>query len=82
MLNGLKGEDCDFADVVKKARQRCEAEFADRGQEARVEDTADWSYEEELELLKEEVQSVADQCRKDETKKMVNLIEVRKLSRI
>lgn len=27
--------------------------------------------------LKEEVGSVADQCRKDETKKMVNLIEVR-----
>lgn len=36
----------------------------------------DWSYEEELELLKEEITHVADQCRADETKKMLNQIEV------
>lgn len=40
------------------------------------EGSTEWNWAEELELLKEEVKSVADQCRKDETKKMVNTIEV------
>jgi hypothetical protein len=44
--------------------------------EAFIED-ADWSFQEELEQLKEEITHVADQLRADETKKMVNLIEVR-----
>lgn len=35
----------------------------------------DWVWEDELELLKEEIGVVADQCRKDETKKMLNQIE-------
>ena len=39
----------------------------------------DWVWEDEMESLKEEITHVADQCRKDETKKMVNLIEVRLL---
>jgi hypothetical protein len=36
----------------------------------------DWTWEDEFVLLKEEMASVGDQCRKDETKKMVNTIEV------
>jgi hypothetical protein len=35
-----------------------------------------WVWEDEMDLLKEDVSSVADMCRRDETKKMVNLIEV------
>ena len=37
----------------------------------------DWVWEDEMESLKEEISHLADQCRKDETKKMINLIEVR-----
>ncbi|KAF5355429.1 hypothetical protein D9758_006402 [Tetrapyrgos nigripes] len=80
ILNGLKGDDYSFADVVNAARTRCEKRFVEGATEAVVDDEteegkAHWSWEEELSLLKEEVGSVADQCRKDETKKMVNQIE-------
>lgn len=71
----MKGDNYDFAKVVAKASQTCEDTFTAGGSEALVEGT-DWSWEEELELLRVEVKSVADQCRKDETKKMINLIEV------
>jgi hypothetical protein len=43
--------------------------------EALLPDT-DWSYEEELESLRQEFGVVADQLRADETKKMINNIEV------
>lgn len=75
MLDGLKGEGYSFADVVSAARERCLTRFETGAKEALVEDT-DWTWEDEMISLKEEVGSVADQCRKDETKKMVNLIEV------
>ncbi|KAJ6625760.1 RHD3/Sey1 [Mycena sp. CBHHK59/15] len=74
MLDGLHGEGYNFADVVSKARARCLGRFETGAKEALVEAT-DWAWEDEMELLKEEVGSVADQCRKDETKKMVNQIE-------
>jgi len=74
-MEGLHGEEYSFADVVAKARERCEGRFKEGAVEVMVEGT-DWSWEEELALLKEEVGSVADQCRKDETKKMINTIEV------
>ena len=80
LLSGLKGPEYDFAEVVLKARVKCERRFTEGAKEAVVEDSGGWAWEEELELLKEEVGSVADMCRKDETKKMVNLIEVRKAS--
>ena len=75
MLDGMKGDDYSFADIVSSARTKCETTFEEGAKEALVEGT-DWSWEDESELLKEEIKSVADQCRKDETKKMVNLIEV------
>jgi hypothetical protein len=75
LLNGLRGETYDFADVVSKARERCLGTFSEGAKEALVEGT-DWVWTDEFESLKEEVRSVADQCRKDETKKMLNLIEV------
>ncbi|KAF9067200.1 RHD3/Sey1 [Rhodocollybia butyracea] len=79
ILEGLKGEEYNFADVVNKAKAKCENKFVEAAKESVVDDSeegkADWNWEEELVLLKEEVKSVADQCRKDETKKMVNAIE-------
>ena len=75
MLDGLHGEDYDFANVFKRARERSERTFSEGGKEALVGGT-DWSWEEELELLRDEIRAVADQCRKDETTKMINLIEV------
>ncbi|KAF5351989.1 hypothetical protein D9756_007623 [Leucocoprinus leucothites] len=74
LLNGLKGDEYDFGDVVLKARAKWEGMFEERAKEAFVEGT-DWVWEDELELLKEEIGGVADQCRKDETKKMINQIE-------
>ena len=71
----MRGEEYNFADVVGKARTKCETRFADGAKEVLLEDT-DWTWQDELESLKEEISNVADQCRKDETKKMVNLIEV------
>ncbi len=74
---GLKVEGYNFADVVGKARADAEARFSDGAKEAVVtEGDASWQWEEELRLLRDEVQSVADQLRKDETKNMFSTIEV------
>ncbi|KAG6900781.1 Dynamin-like GTPase that mediates homotypic ER fusion [Termitomyces sp. T159_Od127] len=74
ILDGLRGESYNFADVVFEAQERCVDTFSTGAKEALVEGT-DWAWQDELESLKEEVRGVADQCRKDETKKMINLIE-------
>lgn len=79
MHDGMRGESYDFADIVKAARERCEKAFEEGGSEVvpvEGEEAVHWSYEEEFNLLREEMGIVADQCRKDETKKMVNVIEV------
>ena len=77
IVTGLKVDGYNFADVVMKARAGAEALFCDGAQEAVVvEEDTTWQWEEELRLLRDEIQSVADQLRKDETKKMVNAIEV------
>ncbi|KAF8444787.1 root hair defective 3 GTP-binding protein [Boletus edulis BED1] len=68
------GTDYNFGDVVGKATSECETRFQAGGKEACIEET-EWSWEEELELLREEIANVAEVFRKDETKKMVNLIE-------
>ena len=74
---GLKVDGYNFADVVWKARADAELRFGEGAREAVVtEGDASWQWEEELRLLRDEIQSVADQLRKDETKKMVNAIEV------
>ncbi|KAF8331879.1 protein SEY1 [Cantharellus anzutake] len=74
VLDGLKGDSYDFASVVKGARATWEGAFTDGAKEALLADT-DWSFEEELASLVEEITHIADQCRADETKKMVNQIE-------
>jgi hypothetical protein len=43
--------------------------------EVKVDDT-DWEYEHELGLVDDDLMHIADKCRADETKKMVNAIEV------
>jgi hypothetical protein len=75
MVEGVKNDKYNFGDIVSNARQRCEDTFMDGTKEALIEGT-DWSWQGELRLLKEEVQQVANQFRRDETKKMLNSIEV------
>lgn len=79
MIEGMRSEGYSLADVVALTQKRCEKRFVDGSQEAKLEDT-DWVWEDELELLREEMRSVADQCRADETKKLLNSTEVRILS--
>ena len=82
----LRGEGYHFGEVVTKARERLESRFRTGAEEARKvkeddESEEEWSWREEEELLREEVSVVASQMRADETKKMVNQIEVcRKIS--
>ncbi|KZP11511.1 RHD3-domain-containing protein [Athelia psychrophila] len=73
-LDGLKGDNYHFANVVAKARERCETRFKISAQEAVVEGT-DWTWDEEMNLLRNEIVAVGDQCRKDETEKMLDIIE-------
>ncbi|KAN0091284.1 RHD3/Sey1 [Tylopilus felleus] len=68
------GTDYNFGDVVGKATNECETRFQAGGKEACIEEK-EWSWVEELGLLREEMTNVAEVFRKDETKKMVNLIE-------
>ena len=75
MLNGMKGEGYNFADIVSEAKAKYEELFLGAAQEVLLKDTH-WSYQEEFSLFRDEIGMVADQCRKDETKKMVNVIEV------
>lgn len=74
LVEGLRGEDYSFASVVSQAHQKCESTFSVGAKEALLEDT-DWTWVDELDLLKEEIGHVADQCRKDETKKLLNQAE-------
>ncbi|EJD03026.1 root hair defective 3 GTP-binding protein [Fomitiporia mediterranea MF3/22] len=74
MQEGMRVEGYNFADVCSQARELCEKRFVNGAKEAKLEDT-DWVWEDELGLLREEMGSVADQCRADETKKMINSIE-------
>lgn len=74
LLEGLKGEDYNFGEVVTRVTKKCEDTFSSGAKETLVEGT-DWRWEEELDVIREEMRGLADQCRKDETKKMVNQIE-------
>ncbi|KAF9010592.1 RHD3/Sey1 [Cyathus striatus] len=74
LLEGLRGDDYNYADVLAKASAKCESTFVKVAKEALIEGSG-WAWEDEYESLKEEMKSVGDQFRKDETKKMVNLIE-------
>ena len=75
MLEGMRGESYSFAEIVSGARSKFEQLFLTGAKELLVQGV-DWSYDDEYTLFQDEIQLVADQCRKDETKKMVNVIEV------
>jgi protein SEY1 len=81
LADGLKGDRYNFSEVVKFASAQNEGKFEECAKEAVVvegeEGQGMWVWKEELELLREEISNVADLFRKDETKKMVNLVEVR-----
>jgi hypothetical protein len=81
IVEGLKGDKYNFADIVSNARQRSEDTFMAGAKEALIEG-ADWSWQEELRLLEEEIQQIANQFRRDETKKMLNSIERKVKTRI
>ena len=75
MLEALRGESYNFAEIVSGGRSKFERLFLTGAKELSIEGV-NWSYYEEYSSFQEEIQLVADQCRKDETKKMVNVIEV------
>ncbi|KAJ9104579.1 Dynamin-like GTPase that mediates homotypic ER fusion [Naganishia friedmannii] len=74
LVDGLKGEGYDFGKVVKEIARRVEKDFIERAEETQLKDT-DWQFDDELALLRDDLKLIADQCRVDETKKMVNAIE-------
>jgi len=75
MLDGMRGESYNFAEIVSGGRSKFEQLFLTGAKELLIEGV-NWSYDEEYSSFQEEIQLVADQSRKDETKKMVNVIEV------
>ena len=76
-IAGLEADDHNFADVVGCARACAEARFVDGAREAVVVDgAAAWQWEEEFRLLRDEIWSITSQLRRDETKKLVEAIEV------
>lgn len=74
VLERLRGENYDFADVVSGERSRALAKFAAAAKAVQLADT-DWNVEEETQQLESAIDAIADQCRADETKKMLTLIE-------
>lgn len=74
VISGIKAENYDFGVVVRDARKNVVNEFTTQAQEVLLKDT-DWQYNDELDLLNEDINLIGDQLRADETKKMVNAIE-------
>ncbi|WVO19367.1 protein SEY1 [Cryptococcus decagattii] len=74
IVAGVKEPGYDFAVVVEEGKKRARERFLTGAKEIMVEET-DWEYENELALLDEDLKLIADKCRADETKKMVNAIE-------
>lgn len=73
--DGLKQEGYDFAAVVSETKAKAEKDFVEGSKEVLLDET-DWSYEETLNQLREDMVAIADLLRVEETKKMVALIEV------
>lgn len=72
--DGLKVDGYDFALVVKDTKAKAEADFVRGAQEVLLSDTQ-WSFDESLGQLQEDVVAIADLLRVEETKKMVLVIE-------
>ncbi|OXG29722.1 protein SEY1 [Cryptococcus neoformans] len=74
IVAGVKEPGYDFGIIVEEGKKGARERFMAGAKEVRVEDT-DWEYEHELALLDDDLKLIADKCRADETKKMVNAIE-------
>lgn len=75
--DALRGDGYDFARVVRDARTRAEGTFEEEAARVVLEESG-WSAEEERVALGEDMDSVAELLRKEETRKMVAVIEVRR----
>ncbi|WWC89135.1 protein SEY1 [Kwoniella dendrophila CBS 6074] len=74
IVKGTKEVGYDFAKVVTEGKEQARERFLEGAKEVKIDGT-DWEYEHELALLDEDLKVIADRCRADETKKMVNTIE-------
>lgn len=74
IATSLRAPTYDFAEVVARCTREARETFMETAQEATLQDV-DWDYTSELESLNEDLQTIADRSRADETKKMVNGIE-------
>ncbi|KAF8886909.1 RHD3/Sey1 [Infundibulicybe gibba] len=74
IFDGLRGQDFNFSKVVTSAMKECDGKFTIGAREALVEGIL-WGWGEEELLLREGMKNAVDQCRRDETEKIVNLIE-------
>lgn len=74
VLAKLKGDNYDFAEVVQGEKSKAELTFRAASTAICLVDT-DWTIDEELAQFNEDVTQIADQCRAEETKKMVTQIE-------
>ncbi|GAA5963085.1 hypothetical protein JCM3765_001764 [Sporobolomyces pararoseus] len=70
----LKRPGYDFAKVVSKAKRDAEEQFKEQSKEVELEQSG-WSVEEQENLFKEDLESVAELLRKEETRKMIAIIE-------
>ncbi|BGP15999.1 hypothetical protein JCM10213_005451 [Rhodosporidiobolus nylandii] len=72
--DALRSEGYDFAQVVSFARAKAEATFAEGAKAVTLEESG-WTAEEQQTMLKEDMDAVAELLRKEETRKMVAVIE-------
>ncbi|GAA5899382.1 hypothetical protein JCM6882_009104 [Rhodosporidiobolus microsporus] len=72
--SALQSEGYDFAVVVKTARDKAEKVFEEGAKGVLLEESG-WSKEEQEGALKEDIEAVAELLRKEETRKMVAVIE-------
>lgn len=74
ILDKLRGDNYNFGQVVSNERSKAEESFTGACALICLADT-DWTVADELSQFKESIDQIADQCRAEETKKMVTLIE-------
>ncbi|GAA5838933.1 hypothetical protein JCM11251_003740 [Rhodosporidiobolus azoricus] len=72
--SALQTEGYDFAKVVSEARSKAETDF-EKGSKGVTLEESGWSSEEQEAMLREDIEAVAELLRKEETRKMVAVIE-------
>lgn len=74
----LKNDGYDFAKVVREAKSKAETTFDDEARKVVLEESG-WKVDEARATLDEDMEHVAELLRKEETRKMVAVIEVKQL---